>query len=202
MRKLFLFVFAMLVFAAPAAAQTIGFKVGPTFSKMDIEDAEDLETLTNFGGGGFIRFGAGPIGFQAELLAMTKGFKQAVDTDVDMKLKATYVEIPVTAVFSLPAGPYLFAGPAVGFEVSCDAELDGDEGEIPPDCGDGFERKKLDFSLHGGAGIQFPAGPGSILLEGRYIHGLANLNDSAEDDSSAKHRTFAVMAGYAIKLGF
>lgn len=196
---------------APAAAQTIGFKVGPTFSKLDVEDAgadEEPETLTSFGGGGFIRFGFAGLALQAEVLALTKGAKTSITDPFvgEASLKLNYIEIPVTAMFSLGSGPYLFAGPSVAFEISCDVEFETDEADVESDCDDGdeeFQRKKTDISLHGGAGFQFPVGPGSLLLEGRYIYGLTNLNDSdvAGDDSESKHRTWAVMAGYAIPIG-
>ncbi len=198
MRKVILSVFTMLALvAAPAAAQTIGFKIGPTFANLDIEDDDTPETLTSFGGGGFIRFGA----LQLELLALTKGAEMDLD-GVTGKLKVTHIEVPVLGVFSLPAGPYLFAGPSVGFEVGCDIEVDDGEvsGEADCDVGGDLERKKLDFSLVGGAGLQFPAGPGKILVEGRYSHGLTDLND-AEEGGSVKSRYFAIFAGYSIGLG-
>jgi hypothetical protein len=201
MRKLVFLALLLALTAAPAAAQTIGFKIGPTFSKLDIEGDDTAETLTSFGGGGFIRFGLGGLSLQAELLALTKGAEQE-DTTINAtgKLKFTYIEIPVTAMFSL-GGPYLFAGPSLGFEVDCEAELEGSGGSISSDCDGVVDTKKMDVSLHGGAGIQFPLGPGALLVEGRYIHGLTNLNDDPADPESAKHRTWAVMAGYAIRIG-
>ena len=54
----------------------------------------------------------------------------------------------------------------------------------------------------GGAGFEFPMGPGRLLIEGRYIYGLTNLNDSsAGDDSSSKNRTWAIFAGFAVPIG-
>src|SRR5688572_18820126 len=85
---------------APAAAQTIGFKIGPTFSKMDAEDSEgSVETLTNFGGGGFVRFGFAGLALQLEVLALTKGAEQSFTDeflgDVTTELKLNYIEIPL-----------------------------------------------------------------------------------------------------------
>ena len=195
--------------AVPASAQTIGFKIGPTFSKLDVEDdgGVEPETLTNFGGGGFIRFGLAGLSLQAEVLALTKGAKQSFDDGVntlDGSLKFNYVEIPVTAMFSLGSGPYLFAGPSVAFEVSCEIEVDAEDIDFESECDDDegtLDRKKTDFSLHGGAGFQFPVGPGHLLIEGRYIYGLSDLNDDDTQDSSSKHRTWAVFAGFAIPIG-
>jgi hypothetical protein len=198
---------------APAAAQTIGFKIGPTFSKMDENDPdESTETLTNFGGGGFIRFGFAGLALQAEVLALTKGSQGSFDDPIlgsgDVKLKMNYIEIPVTAMYSLGSGPYLFAGPSVAFETGCEGEVELDDGDsFEGDCDDveaGEEpiaRKKTDVSLVGGAGFQFPVGPGRLLVEGRYIYGLTNLNDEPNDNSDVKHRTWFVAAGFAIPIG-
>lgn len=203
MRK---FVFLMLLLAlsaAPAAAQTIGFKIGPTFSKLDFEGDldDDLDNLTSFGGGGFIRFGMGGLRLQAEVLAVSKGIsaEDLINEGEDSDFSLTYVEIPVTAMFSL-GNAYLFAGPAVSFEVSCDVDVGALSGECDENDG---SRKETDFSLTGGLGIEFPAGPGNILLEGRYSHGLTDLNDSDDpaEQGSIKTRYFAIFAGYAIPIG-
>lgn len=192
------------VTAPNAHAQTIGFKVGPTFAKFSLDPKDDTnKTLTSFGGGGFVRFGAGPLSLQAEALAVTKGSK-ITDTSGEAKLKVTYIEIPLTAMFKLGNGPYLFAGPAVGFEASCKVSVEsgGISGSADCDSGtDSFPRKKTDFSLTGGAGLQFPVGPGHVLVEGRYTHGLVNMNDDPNDDTKVRNTYFGVFAGYAINIG-
>jgi hypothetical protein len=195
-----------------ADAQTIGFKVGPTFSKLDVDDdgGDEPETLSSFGGGGFIRFGFAGLSLQAEVLALTKGAKLSFDdgtNSLEGKLKLNYIEIPVTAMFSLGSGPYLFAGPSVAFELGCEVELETDGSSFESDCDEGegdFSRKETDFSLHGGAGFQLPIGPGHLLIEGRYIYGLTNLNEddgTTVDSGSSKHRTWTVMAGFAVPIG-
>ncbi len=203
MRKLACFVLLFVLSAAPATAQTIGFKIGPTFSKLDIEDdVNDVaDGLTSFGGGGFIRFGMAGLSLQAEVLAITKGTEvEDVFGDEDVSFEVTYVEIPVTAMFSLGRGPYLFAGPFIGFEVSCTGSFGTLSGECDENDGD---RNEMDFGVTGGLGIQFPLGPGSLLLEGRYAHGLANLNESttAGEDGDIQTRYFGAFVGYAISIG-
>ena len=213
MTKLF-FVLALVgVAVVNAEAQTIGVKLGPTFSKLSVdEEGEDgPETLTSFGGGGFIRFGMGGLNLQAEVLSITKGASTSISDpefgDATFDLKLNYVEIPVTAMFSLGSGPYLFAGPSVAFEVSCKIDIDTEDFDIEGgDCDDDSEtdsdRKKVDLSVVGGAGFEFPMGPGRLLIEGRYIYGLTNLNDSSTaDDSSSKNRTWAIFAGFAVPIG-
>ena len=200
--------------AEVASAQTIGFKVGPTFSKLSFEDDtsnedEDTESLTSFGGGGFIRLGFAGLALQAEVLAFTKGAQSTFDdgtTEAEAKFKLGYIEFPLPAMLSLGSGPYLFAGPSVAFEIGCEVEFEAEDVNVEGDCDEedaDSDRNKTDFSLHGGAGFQFPIGPGSLLIEGRYIYGLSNLNDdeTTEEDISGKNRTWAIMAGFAIPIG-
>lgn len=207
----------LLSVQSTADAQTIGFKVGPTWSEMDVDpdQGEEQDRLTSFGGGGFVRFGFAGLSLQAELLAFTKGAKQSLTFDEEFEdeitgeLKLQYIEIPLTAMISFGSGPYIFGGPAIAFESGCTvkAEFEGvtfeetcDEGNDGEDEGT-FARKKVDFGLVGGAGFQFPVGPGAILLEGRYTHGLSNLSDDPNEDIKVRNRSIAVMAGYSIPLG-
>jgi hypothetical protein len=57
----------------------------------------------------------------------------------------------------------------------------------------------MDIGLTGALGLEFRAGPGNMLLEGRYTHGLTNISD--DDNFEVKNRSFGLMAGYAISLG-
>lgn len=192
-----------------ATAQTIGFKVGPTFSNID-EDPDDATvdegTLTSFGGGGFIRFGFAGLSLQLEALAITKGSKVQDETsDDNLELQLDYIEVPITAMFSLGNGPYLFAGPSFGFEIGCDINVEFAGSETSFDCDEdsteSFSRKKLDVGVTGGLGFQFPLGPGSLLVEGRYTHGLTNLNDEPNSEGKIRNRSYAAFAGYAIPIG-
>ena len=203
LRILLAIVLTSFVAAVPANAQIIGFKIGPTFSDIDIEDDEGgaQNKLTSFGGGGFVRFGFAGLALQAEVLAVTKGTKfDDLVGDDDLDLKLDYIEIPLTAMFSFGA-PYVFGGGAVAFEIDCEEDL----GDVSVSCdeddpaSDTFDRKGTDFGLVGGAGLEFPVGPGNLLIEGRYTHGLSNLNE--DGDNSIRNRYFAVFAGYSIPLG-
>jgi hypothetical protein len=187
-----------------AQGLTIGFKLGPTFANLEFDDETFEEnTINNFGGGGFIRFGLGGLAIQPELLVFTKG--SDVDAGAnDFQTKLDYLEIPVLLHFSLGQAvisPYLAAGPSFGFEIGCKVEDDADGSET--DCDDagglGIDRKSFDFSLTGVAGLGFRMGPGQLFVEGRYVHGLSNISD--ESGAEVKNRAYAVMAGYSISLG-
>jgi hypothetical protein len=193
--------------AADVQAQTIGFKMGASFSNVSIDpDDEDTSTLTAFTGGGFVRFPMGPIYLQPELMYITKGFKvEDPDSDAEGKFKLSYIEIPVLLVLPLMQGgsfsPYILGGPAFAFEASCKVSFEGGGVSGEADCDEGGEdldRKKFDVGAMFGLGFGFPAGPGSILVEGRYNFGLMNLSEV--DDTSFKHRSGAVLVGYSIPL--
>lgn len=200
---------AAVVGASSASAQTIGFKVGPSFANWNMEDEDGTEiegeTLTSFMGGGFIRFNMGRLGIQPELLYVTRG-TEATDPDFDIsgKFKVDYIEVPVLLVLPLTTGtgiaPYLFGGPSFAFEVGCKVEA----GDVSVDCDEGegdSGRKSLDLGATAGLGLTFPAGPGALLIEGRYNFGLSNLVDNPIADESVKSRTAAILAGYQIWLG-
>ncbi|MBA2305685.1 MAG: outer membrane beta-barrel protein, partial [Acidobacteria bacterium] len=107
---------ALFSMESPASAQTIGFKVGQTFSKFDTDGNNSAQDyLAKFGGGGFLRFGLAGIGMQAELLALTKGSKTDGATGVETSTRLDYIEVPVLARFGLGMAPmispYVMVGP-------------------------------------------------------------------------------------------
>ena len=199
--------------AVGAAAQpVIGFRLGVSTSKGDFENPEfvaaDRSWLTSFIGGGFIRFGAGTIALQPELMYVTKGVKFEDETsDDDASIQLDYVEVPVLLYVGLGTGaatPYVVAGPAFAFETKCREEFNIGSINFEGDCDESEEgapdRKKFDVGAMFGAGLAFPAGPGSLVIDGRYNLGLMNIIDDETDDEF-KHRAFSFTAGYQIPLG-
>jgi hypothetical protein len=200
---------ALFALQAPLAAQTIGFKAGATFSKLDTEgDDSAQDYLRKFGGGGFVRFGLGGLGMQAELLAVTKG-SHASDADVGAEggVRLDYIEVPVLARFGLGMNPgispYIMVGPSFAYNTGCSIEVSttngDDDADFSADCDDDMV-KKFDIGATGVAGLEFRAGPGNILVEGRYTHGLLDINDDESNTGKVRNRAFAVMAGYAFTL--
>jgi hypothetical protein len=194
--------------ATPAHAQVIGFKLGPTFSSLEVDDDDsDEHRITSFGGGGFIRFSFGTFGIQPEIMAVTKGADIDGPGDDDLQLQLDYVEVPVLARFAFGTGnvtPYLLAGPSFNFEYGCEVELDLAGTETSSDCDDEdvFERTKTDIGVTGALGLELRLGPGSMLVEGRYAHGLTDIaEDDGVIDVNVKNRSFAIFAGFSIPLG-
>jgi hypothetical protein len=213
-RRSFVLAAMLGVFAATdSQAQTIGFKLGPSFSTISTDEPGfNPGTLTKFTGGGFIRFGMGGLAIQPELMYVTKGSKTSFSEEgftADAELRLDYIEVPVLVVLPIGAGtsiaPFVYAGPAFSFEVGCSVAFSAGGFEGSGDCDEGdvegpAERKKLDVGIMGGLGLAIPMGPGAITLEGRYNFGLMNLNDSSEG-GSIKNRSGAVLVGYSIPLG-
>ena len=195
---------ALALSAAAAPAQTIGFKLGASIASQKFDpDVADFKSLTGFVGGGLIRFGSGRLGIQLEALSVTKGSKAETPTGAEGETRLEYVEIPLLLHLPLTTGgsfaPYIVAGPSLGFEISCTTQGPG-SGEADCDETNPDRDKKIDFGVGGGLGVAFAAGPGAVLLEGRYTLGLSNI---ATEGSTVeiKNRTILIMAGYEIPLG-
>jgi hypothetical protein len=201
------------VFAATESqAQTIGFKLGPSFSTLSGDTDGFLEgTLTKFTGGGFIRFGMGGFAIQPELMYVTKGGKESFSEEGfsgDLELRLDYIEVPVLFVLPFAAGnisPFVYAGPAFSLEVGCKVAVSAGGFSGSEDCDDGdfdegdFDRRKFDVGAMIGGGLAIPMGPGAVTLEGRYNFGLVNLNKG--DDGTVRNRSAAVLVGYQVPIG-
>jgi len=195
---------ALAVSANGAQAQDmeIGFKLGAAFANFSnpFEPGEpDPQSITTFAGGGHLRFGLSPsISLQPELLFMRKG-ADAGD-NIEGHVEIDYAEIPVLLRFDIPTGgvgfsPFLYAGPYAAFEVACKLE----DGGVEVDCEDG-EHESFDYGAVFGAGLGFAAGPGRLVVEGRYDLGLQNLTTDSNDPEQ-KNRAIGLFVGYAVPLG-
>jgi hypothetical protein len=209
MRRLVSTILVTAATFAPAAsvnAQSIGFKLGASISTLSVSDDENsaIKSTTNFGGGGFIRFGMGNLGIQLELLSLTKGADVDAPGDDDINFRFEYVEVPVLLHLPLTSGssfaPYVFGGPTIGLEIGCEAQVPGNAAvDCDDDAADIFERKKTDFGLAVGGGLAFAMGPGALLVEGRYTFGLTGISES-ESSPDIKNRSAFIAAGYSIPL--
>jgi hypothetical protein len=191
---------------AHAQNPTIGFKLGPSFSKFALDEPDDeLKWLTKFTGGGFIRYDMAAFALQPELMYNTKGAR-GTEEGVTVEFRLDYIEVPVLFVLPLGRGagvrPQLYAGPAFAIEVGCSIGLSGGGFDASVDCDAGDEdlsRKKFDIGAMVGGGLAIPMGPGALLIEGRYNHGLMNLAD--DSDGTLRHRNIVALVGYSIPIG-
>lgn len=221
-------------FAAPTM-WVLGFKGGLNISKVRGDDAKDLFTFdepgfsvsggiedsrTGFAGGGFVMLRVNEFfAVQAEALYTQKGGKGNVSGTIDLgggpvdftgeaRIRASYFEIPLLAVVTLPAGAMnvlLMAGPAFAFNTTADLELElnalGASESDTQDISDGI--KSSDVGGVVGAGVVIPAGAVvDILLEGRWTFGFSSVDDGLDVvDLDLKNSAFSFMAGLAFPIG-
>jgi len=208
--------------ATTVEAQIVGVKAGQAFSTLSVDDgngSDDTGWVREFAAGGFIRFRVGGVVFQPELLVITKGGHirtPFVGSDDDLEINLDYLEIPVLVRVARTYGrftPYLLAGPSFAVEIRCVMELNledsfGDVDDLKDECDEPdddpdpslftLHTKKFDIGLTGVGGVEIRAGPGSVVVDGRYTHGFRNI--APEQLDAARNRSWALMAGYAIGL--
>ena len=198
---------ALVLVTTAASAQAIGFKLGPTFSTISVNDeSTEQSNLLGFGGGGFLRFALAGLSIQPEVLALSKG-ANVIGADIpgELKLKLDYIEVPVFVRFGLSRGlvePYLLIGPSFSFETRCTGEFDNSGSTLSTACqaeADATtQRKKTDLGGAAALGVEFRQGPGSLVLEGRYTHGFTDIAKSPTEQ--VRNRMFGIFAGYLIRL--
>jgi len=146
---------------------------------------------------------AGNVGLQIGGAYVQKGF--SIDQELfgetfTVTSKIDYLEITVLAKpsFSLQetlgrqASFHLLAGPAMGINAGCSAELNGE----PVECSeDGVEPSSMDVGLLGGIGVQL----NRIRLDLTYTLGLSNAADDTE--TTVRNRSLVIQAGAVIPVG-
>ena len=184
-----------------AAAQTgasFGVKAGVNFANLDFSGDDvgiSFDQRMGLVAGAFV---LAPMtetfGFQVEGLYSQKGAK-AEEGDFEQRIELDWFEIPVLARYTIPSSSstsfHLFAGPSFGFKVGAKSifEFEG-EGEDEEDLDE--DVKGFDFGIVIGAGVEF----GKFVIDGRYTHGLTDLNDSDDEIVEIKSRVFSIMAGF------
>ncbi|ASE63357.1 porin family protein [Chryseobacterium indologenes] len=163
-------------------------KAGITIATQSIKSMDGEKSKTSFqaGLGVNIQTGLQNFSVQPEVNFISKGTR-IKNHFGNQTYNFNYIEIPVLAKYSF--GPvYVNAGPSIGFLVGKSDKIKAAYGKT----------KTLDFGLQMGAGVAIPAGPGKLIVDGRYNLGLSNISD--EKGVNVKNRGFAVSLGYAIPL--
>ncbi len=177
---------AMLVLPQMAAAGVkFGIKGGANIANVNgnLTDAiADWKSTVGFCGGIFLELNLGRVlTIQPEVLYTMKG----ADTGTG-KLKFDYLEIPVLLKLRIPIGslhPFVFAGPAFGFNLK--AVLEGIEVEDMP---------KADYSAVLGGGLQLGR---SIHIDVRYTMGLQKLEIPDLETIDLKNGVLSATIGLA-----
>ncbi|UCC43517.1 MAG: PorT family protein [Candidatus Zixiibacteriota bacterium] len=118
-----------------------------------------------------------------------------------------YVEIPVLAQFSIPTAgrlkPYLFAGPAVAFNIATEWKIE-DEGFVGGTKVYYFSKytddipdvKDTQFEVVVGGGLNLGWGTTKVSIEGRYTAGL----EKAREGADFRHSVFGITAGISFSV--
>jgi len=175
----------------------VGVTVGINSSTLSGDNAGETSRRTGFIGGAFVVIPATPaFSFQPELLFTMKGAKTS-EQGITGTLKLNYLEIPVLGRFDIPVAsgvkPFVYAGPAISFNLSCTAQVSGSGINISGDCEDedtGESVKKVDYSGVIGGGFAFGVSGHTVTIGARYTHGFASIGENGD----AKNRTFSLLA--------
>jgi outer membrane protein with beta-barrel domain len=200
MRRRFTFVgipLVALLYATTASAQVGGgIKVGLNFATISgfNDPGDSTSQRTGLVAGGFLTFGFAPmIAFQPEVLFSMQGTKfrftdSGVDTDASAKID--YIQVPLLLRIGSSgkgaAGLYGLVGPTFGKLQSAKQSVAGE-----PEVDFKDELKSTDMGLVVGVGFTLSR----LLLEGRYTHGLTDLNKTTDSGSTNKNRVLSVLVG-------
>ena len=190
----------MLLPAAPlfAQIQRLGVKGGVNLANQHIVGDDDsdpgLKMFTGLVAGAFVTLPvASWLELQPEALYSVKGSR--VDEEgVTASVQIDYLEVPVLARFSKRGagrnGYYFAGGPFAAFRLRARtrATFSGATEEI--DIGEDVER--LDFGLTGGGGVEI----GSWVFDGRYTHGLKDIDKDKSDSVKVTSRAVSITAGF------
>ena len=193
--KLAIMAIALLTMQAASAQFRLGAKAGANLVKVDAKSFKD-EFRYNYHVGGFAEIGLTrdkKLTLQPEVLfnqystTLDSSFKAVYENVLNSEqthVKLNYLSIPILLNYRLIGPLYLQAGPA--FSVLIDQSKN-----FLQNGGDAF--KKGDFSMIGGAQIRISR----IYLTGRYVVGLANINDI---DNQDKWKSQAIQLSLGLSL--
>ena len=200
MKKIILSLGAALLLAAGAQAQvSYGLKAGVNLGKYS-NFGDDQKNNTSFYVTGFADLPVAPqFSIQPGVSLQGKGQKFEFN-DLSSSVNVMSIEIPVNAVYYIPAGTgniFLGAGPYVGFNVSGKRKknrLVGGDGIVDTNEDINFgngdrETKVVEAGANFMAGYKFGNG---LLINAGYGLGLTNLSNFSDNKISNRVLSFGV----------
>jgi len=193
--KLAIMAIALLTMQAASAQFRLGAKAGANLVKVNGKSFKD-EFRYGYHLGGFAEIGLTrdkKLTLQPEVLfsqystTLDSSFKSVYENVINSNqshVKLNYLSFPILLNYKLIGPIYLQAGPA--FSVLMDQSR-----TFLQNGGDAF--KKGDFSMIGGAQIRLA----KLYLSGRYVVGLANINDI---DNKDKWKSQAIQLSVGLSL--
>ncbi|MGB2712830.1 MAG: porin family protein [Vicinamibacterales bacterium] len=144
--------------------------------------------------GGFVTWRAASwIELQPEVLYAMKGAK-GEEFGIVAKLLLDYIEVPVLARISRGSANarswYVVGGPSFGYLLRAKTRADFGSSTEEIDVIDEVER--FDVGIVAGGGLEF----GRIVVDGRYTHGLSDIDKDTSDDVKVTNRALSVTVGF------
>ena len=185
---------------APLFAQIprIGIKGGVNLASQHTsgESGGDagLESLPGIVAGAFTTFRIAPwLEFQPEALYSVKGSK-IDESGFTSKLLIDYFEVPLLARVSRRGGGrmgfYVAGGPYVAVQLRARTRTSFGATTEEIDISEQVER--ADFGFSAGGGVEW----GRFVFDGRYSHGLKDIDKERTDAIKVTNRAIAITAGY------
>jgi len=192
MRSACLLVVLAMGFATPASAQvSYGVKAGAGFSNVAFDGEEDVPSSGRPGvlAGVFVTIPLrGRLSAQPEAIYTVKGASLDI-ADVESNFIVDYFEVPLLARISVRRNVYVAAGPSMAFRLRAKSRTSFGGSTEELDLKDDLE--SFDLGLVGAAGIEL----GRWVFDGRYTHGLSDIDADTSDDVKIRNRGFSVSAG-------
>ena len=188
-----------LLSARPALAQIpgLGVKAGINLASQSTgsDDGDDagLKSLRGIVAGVFATLPVTSwLDVQPEVLYSVKG-SSFEDTGIRSDVLVDYLEVPLLARFSIRGGRigyYVAGGPFTAFRMRARTRtvFPGATEEI--DIGD--EVQRLDYGLAAGGGVEF----GALVVDGRYTHGLKDVDKDTSDSIKVTNRSVSITLGF------
>lgn len=179
--------------AQAQGAKSFGVLAGVDFASITGDDFTDTGSLTGFIGGFYFGIPAGK-SVVVEIDALYAG-KGASDNTSSLDIRSGYIEVPVLVRYNFKpeGGIFLLAGPAVGFNISCNIT----DGTNSLTCSD-FADFQPQTTFGGVLGIGFQKN--RFGLEGRYDFDFGDAFQFSDGDPIAgKNSVIEVMARVMIK---
>ncbi|MBD2703119.1 outer membrane beta-barrel protein [Spirosoma sp. BT702] len=154
-----------------------------------------LERIMGFHGGLVMNIGGPGFSVQPEILFSQYGARLALGSDY-LQIKYNLVEVPVLlkASFGQPNLRFFVnAGPVGTYAVSGTVSV-REGGQSDSQTIDMSQQGRFNYGVSGGAGVALKAGPGTVLLEGRYSYLVGN-----EDKTTPQAAMLSF--GYLIPMG-
>jgi hypothetical protein len=205
--------------ATPALAQ-FGIRGGMDLTRFVGSDAHNIESKAGLRmGGSYQLFTIGPIAIVPEFYYAQKGARQkesepGVPLPVTLDFSLDYLEVPLLAKLYVPlAGvpqlrPYIAAGPAFAWNLSCEVKMDGGDlasqvqdcrGEQFRSAGTAFRSADRGVVVSGGLDLRV-LGFGAVNLDARFIQGLARLSEGSGEGTDIRNQSFSLTLGYSFGL--